>query len=137
MKFVLKDPMILFARVKGKNGKIRELSTLLDFNSHYSWMLRKDGVDLGYPEVINRPEDYESVAMRKTPHVLSGRGLEQGILAQLNEVTIGSLTARNVEAIALKLDIPLMLPIDLILGRNFLNNFRLVVDPIAGSLTLE
>jgi len=129
--------MILFARVKGKNGKVRELSTLLDFNSHYSWMLRKDGVDLGYPEVINRPEDYESVAMRRTPHVLSGRGLEQGILAQLNEVSIGMLTVKNVEAIALKLDIPLMLPIDLILGRNFLNNFKLVVDPIAGSLTLE
>ena len=129
--------MILFARVKGKNGKVRELSTLLDFNSHYSWMLRKDGVDLGYPEVINRPEDYESVAMRRTPHVLSGRGLEQGILAQLNEVSIGILTVKNVEAIALKLDIPLMLPIDLILGRNFLNNFKLVVDPIAGSLTLE
>jgi len=136
MIFKLKDPMILFARVRGKNGKIRELSTLLDFNAHYSWILRKDAVDLGYPQVINRPEDYESVAMQKTPHVLSGRGLEQGILAQLNEVSIGGITVKNVDAIALKLDIPLMLPIDLILGRNFLNNFKLNVDPAASTLAL-
>ncbi len=129
--------MILFSRVSGKSGKIRELSTLLDFNSHYSWILRKDAVDLGYPEVINRPEDYESVAMRRTPHVLSGRGLEQGILAPLKEVSIGKLVVKDVDAIALKLDIPLMLPIDLILGRNFLNHFRLTVDPTAGTLTLE
>jgi hypothetical protein len=135
-EFKLKDPMILFARIKGKNGKVRELSCILDFNAHYSWILRKDAVDLGYPEVINRPEDYEAVARNMTPHVLSGRGLELGILARLNEVSIGDLVAKNVDAIALKLDIPLMLPVDLILGRNFLDNFKMTVDARTSSLVL-
>ncbi|MCL4517647.1 MAG: hypothetical protein M1587_00445 [Thaumarchaeota archaeon] len=137
MKFALKDPMIIFARVKGKNGRVRELSGLLDFNSHFSWMLRKDAVDVGYPEAINRPEDYEAVAARRTPHLLSGRGLELGILVSLEEVSIGNLVAKNIEAVTLKMDFPMMLPLDLILGRNFLRNFTLTVDPKAGYLTLE
>jgi hypothetical protein len=137
MLFDLKDPMILFARVKGKNGRVRELSSILDFNSHYCWILRKDAVDIGYPEVINRPEDYESIAMQRTPHVISARGLEQGILAKLSEVSIGDLTARDVDALAFKLDIPLMLPIDIILGRTFLDNFKLTVDPKSRTLELQ
>lgn len=136
MKFKLKDPMIVSARVKGKNGRVRELSTLLDYNSHFCWILRKDGVDLGYPEVINRPEDYEAVAMNRTPHVISARGLELGILATLSEVALGDLVAKNVDAIALKLDMALMLPVDLILGRTFLNNFKMEIDPKEGYLSL-
>ena len=95
MKFVLKDPMIVFARVKGKNGRVRELSALLDLNSHFSWMLRKDAVDVGHPEAINRPEDYEAVAARRTPRVISSRGLELGILVPLEEVAIGNLVAKK------------------------------------------
>ena len=137
MKFKLTDPMYVFARVKGKNGKVRELRCTLDFNSHYSWILRKDAVDVGYPEVINRPEDYEALAMNRTPHVLSARGLELGILANLAEVSIGELKAQNVDAITLKLDIPLLLPLDLILGRTFLNNFKFSVDPKAETLEIS
>ncbi|MDG7001455.1 MAG: hypothetical protein JRN15_20350 [Nitrososphaerota archaeon] len=137
MKLLLKDPMIVFARVKGKNGRVRELSALLDYNSHFSWMLRKDAVDVGYPEAINRPEDYEAVAARRTPHIISGRGLELGILVKIDEVSIGNLVAKNVDAITLKLDFPMMLPIDLILGRNFLENFTLTVNSKEGYLLLE
>ncbi len=137
MKFKLRDPMYVFARVKGKNGKVRELRCILDFNSHYSWILRKDAVDVGYPEVINRPEDYEALAMNRTPHVLSARGLELGILANLAEVSIGELKAQNVDAITLKLDIPLLLPLDLILGRTFLNNFKFSVDPKTETLEIS
>lgn len=137
MKFALKDPMLIFARVKGQNGRVRELSALLDLNSHYSWMLRKDAVDVGYPEAINRPEDYEAVAARRTPHVISGRGLELGILVKLEEVSIGNLVAKKLDAITLKLDFPMMLPVDLILGRNFLENFTMMIDSKAGYLSLD
>ena len=136
MKFILKDPMIVFARVKGRNGRVRELSALLDLNSHFSWMLRKDAVDIGNPEAINRPEDYELVAARRTPHVISSRGLELGILVSLEEVAIGNLSVKKIDAITLKMDLPMMLPVDLILGRNFLENFVVTIDSKAGYLSL-
>jgi hypothetical protein len=137
MEFKLTDPMMLFAKVKGNNGKVRELSAILDFNWHYSWILVKEAVEIGHPEVLNRPEDYEAIAARRTPHVISQRGLELTIMTTLDEVTVGDLTAFKVDAIATKLDMPLMVPVDLVLGRTFLNNFTMTIDPKAGILSLD
>lgn len=136
MKFKIKDPMIITARVKGKYNRVRELTALLDINCHYSWILRTDAVQLGYAEVDNRPEDYRSLAMRNTPEIITLRGLELTILVSLNEVSIGNLSARNVDAFILGHPTPLQLPVDLILGRTFLNNFKLVFDGKAGNLYL-
>ncbi|MGI0092036.1 MAG: hypothetical protein ACREBS_10030 [Nitrososphaerales archaeon] len=136
MKFKIKDPMIMSARVKGKHNRVREISALLDFNCHHSWISRTDAVHLGYAEVDNRPEDYKSLAPKNTPEILTLRGLELGILVSLTEVSIGVLHAPYVDAFILALAPPLQLPVDLILGRSFLKNFKLVIDGKAGYLSL-
>jgi len=136
MKFKIKEPMIIFARVKGKYKRVRELTALVDYNCHFSWILRTDAVHLGYPEVDNRPEDYKSFSSAKTPEILTLRGLELGISVSLTEVSIGKLRAKNVETFILGHPTPLQFPVDLILGRTFLKNFKLVIDSKAGYLYL-
>jgi predicted aspartyl protease len=128
--------MMLMVRVKGRYNRVREVNALLDFNCHYSWMLRTDAVHLGYQEADNRPEDYKSLAPRSTPEVLTLRGLELGIMVTLTEVAIGTLKAKNVNAFILAHPTPLQLPVDLILGRTFLEKFKLVFDGKNGFLYL-
>jgi hypothetical protein len=137
MKFKLKDPMIIAARVEGKQGRVRELSALLDFNTHYSWILRYDALQLGYPEVNHRPEDYKSLASWTTPEIITMRGIELSILVRLTKVSIGKLSATNVNTFILALNMPLDYPVDLVLGRSFLDKFKLAYDPKAGYLSLN
>jgi hypothetical protein len=136
MKLKLKDPMIITARVEGKQGRIRELSALLDFNTHFTWIFRLDALHLGYPEVNHRPEDYKSFSSSSTGEILSLRGIELSIQVQLTKISIGKLSASNIRAFILPLNVPLDFPIDLILGRSFLDKFRVVFDPKAGYLSL-
>jgi hypothetical protein len=122
--------MILVARVKGSNGRVRELSSAIDINHEYCSMYRKDAIDLGYQEDLNTSLDEITRTKKEAVLVvLSFRGLEIGTLLNLQEVAVGNLVAKNVETVALKMDIPFMTPVDMILGRSFLRNFRLSVDP--------
>lgn len=137
MKFALKDPMLVYARVKGPNGKVRELSSILDFNSPYCVIFSKDAVSIGYPEAAVRPRDWQKTHPDRVPYVLDIRGIERSVMVTLSEVSLGRLVARNVSTIVLELDIPRMLPFDLILGRTFLKNFKLTLNVKAGSLSLS
>lgn len=136
MKFKIKDPMLVMARIKGKTNRVREVTAILDFNNSMSWMIRLDAIHLGYSEAANRPEDYKTIADANVPEVLTIRSLELGIALNLAEVSIGDLSAKNVRAFILPVDIPRLIPVDLVLGRSFLNNFKMVFDPKAGYLTL-
>jgi hypothetical protein len=136
MRFKLTDPMIIKARVKGKFDRTREISALLDFNTKYTWILRLDAIHLGYVEANNRPEDYKSIAPNTTPEILSLRGMELSIMIDLVEVSIGNLKSKNVKAFILPYNVPLNLPIDLVLGRSFLKDYKLTIDPKAGYLSL-
>ena len=136
MRFALKEPMLVFARAKGPNGVVQELRALLDFNSPYCVMLSKDGLKLGYMEAAIRPRDWEKTHPDKVPYVLDFRGIERSVLVKLPEISIGKLVAKDVETIVIELDIPRMLPLDLILGRPFLRNFRLTFDARKGYLSL-
>ena len=137
MKFKIKDPMLISVRVKGRANRVREISALLDFNTHLSWILRLDAMHLGYAEVSNKPEDYKTIAGGIVPEVLTMRGLEMGIVVSLTEVSIGTLSARNVKAFILPQDVPRLAPFDMVLGRSFMNNFKTVIDPKAGYITLS
>lgn len=137
MRFALKDPMLVFARVKGPNGSVRELRSVLDLNSPFCVILSKDGVNLGHIEAAFRPRDWQKSHPQKVPYMLDFRGIERSILVKLSEVSIGNLVARGVDAIVLELDLQRMFPFELILGRTFLNNFKLTFDGKRGFLSLS
>jgi hypothetical protein len=136
VRFKWKEPFIVTCRVKGSNGRIRELSSALDFNFAYCCIYKQDAIDLGYSEVSFRPEDWEALRPDRVPRILGLRGIEIGTTFNLNEISIGKLVAKDVETIALKLDLPLMYPVDMILGQSFLKNFKLIANPKAGYLAL-
>jgi len=136
LKFPLKDPMLVFARVKGRNDKVREFNSVFDLNSPYCVIPPKHAVSLGFVEAAFRPRDWQKTHPRNVPYVLDLRGIERGILLKLPEISIGRLVARNIEAVVLEFEIPRQVPFDLVLGRSFLENFKLTLNPKAGFLSL-
>lgn len=137
MKFALKDPMTVFARAKGMNGAVRELKAVMDFNWPYCVISSKDGMALGYLEAALRARDWEKTHPDKVPYVQNFRGIERSILVNLPEVHLGNLVARDVGAIMLDMDLPLRVPIEMILGRSFLDNFKFTVDGRRGYISLS
>lgn len=137
MKFPLKDPMLVYARVKGPNGKVRELSSVLDFNSPYCVIPPKHAVNLGFIEAAFRPRDWQKSHSSKVPYLLDLRGIERSILVDLPQVSIGELVAKDVGTVVLELETPRMLPFDLVLGRTFLDGFELTLNSKEGFLSLS
>ncbi|HVP22440.1 MAG TPA: hypothetical protein VMS77_00855 [Conexivisphaerales archaeon] len=116
---------------------MRELSCLLDFNYDLCYMLRQDASDLGYPEALLPHGSWMEFRPDKAPMVLGLRGIERSIQITLREVSLGGLAARDVLALVLEYDHPPSSPFDMVLGRSFLNSFKLEVDPKAGVLRLS
>ena len=130
--------MILMSRVEGPEGAVtRELSTLLDPNFTYSVIFSRDAIDLGYPEAAFRPKEFEKTHPDRVPYVLEFRGIERSVLVKLAKVSIGTLSARDVDALIIELDLSRMIPVDLILGRTFLRHFKLSTDAEAGYMSLS
>ncbi|MDG6900161.1 MAG: hypothetical protein JRM88_06325, partial [Nitrososphaerota archaeon] len=74
---------------------------------------------------------------QKTPYVMSFRGIERGIMISLKRVSIGGLAAENVTTVSLEAEPSLLLPYDVVLGRSFLNNFKVTYDGKAKSLSIS
>ncbi|MGA2665417.1 MAG: hypothetical protein ABSF83_10775 [Nitrososphaerales archaeon] len=136
LRLPLKTPMFLMARVEGPAGIKRELTTVLDPNFAYSVIFSRDAIDLGYPEAAMRPRELEKSHPERVPYILEFRGIERSVLVRLAKVSIGPVVARDVEALVIELDLARPLPVDLILGRTFLKDFRLTVDGKKGYLSL-
>jgi predicted aspartyl protease len=68
---------------------------------------------------------------------LTSRGIERTVLANLKEVVLGRLAARNVAAVVLEYDLPPMVPVDMILGQTFLKNFNIRLDQRSCTLSLS
>ena len=137
MKFDLKQPMTVFARVEGEYGVIRELSAIVDFNSTYCLLFAKDAIDIGYSQAANRAREYRSLRPDEAPYLLGMRGIESGILFALKKVTVGDMTVENVNAISLELEPARMLPFDMILGQSFLKNATLHYDGKNGTVSIS
>ena len=130
--------MILMSRVEGPEGAVtRELSTLLDPNFAYSVIFSRDAIDLGYPEAAFRPKELEKGHPDRVPNVLEFRGIDRSVMVKLAKVSIGTLFARDVDALIIELDLARMIPVDLILGRTFLRHFKLSTDVKAGYMSLS
>ncbi len=136
MRFPIAKPLTVVCRVTGPNGRVRELGACLSPNSEFCYMLRNDAAPIGYPSVTFRPEDLEGINAEEVQTVSGVRGMELGTLIKLKQVAIGSLKAKDVEAVVLKAEFPIMLPVSMFLGRSFLKHFRLVVDEPAGYFSL-
>jgi hypothetical protein len=117
---------------------VRELSAVLDFNSPYCvFLVPRHAVNLGFVETAFRPRDWQKSHPGSVPYLLDLRGIERSILIRVPEVSLGKLVAKSIDAVVLELGVPRMLPFDLILGRSFLQDFRLTVDAKAGFLSLD
>jgi len=128
VRFALKDPMLVSARVEGMRGIVRELSSVLDFNSPYCTILNQDAIDIGYPEAGNKHSDEERARPDRVPRFTGMSGIQRGIKVKLHKVSVGGLVARNVDAVVLELEHPRFITFDFVLGRSFLKNFKLTVD---------
>ena len=137
LRLPLKQPTVFMSRVHGPLGTVRELSTAIDPNFAYTVIFSRDAVHLGYAAASYKPPDWASVDRTQTPYVIGLREIERSVLGTLSKVSVGRLEARNVDALVLERDLMRLLPVDLVLGRTFLQNFRVEFDMKKGVLTLE
>lgn len=137
MKFPLKNPMIVVSRVTGQNGNVRELGSILDFNSEYCAIFARDAVALGYNEGAIPPKVWRKSHPEQVPFILNFRGMERATIFPMAEISLGEFNARDVETAIIEMEIPTAAPFDLILGRSFLKNFRIEVDVKQGYLSLS
>jgi hypothetical protein len=137
MKFKTSGPLVVFCRLKGPSGKVRESTALIAPSYEHCMVLRKDAVQLGYPSVTYRPEDWQDTNPSEVTYLISTKGIETGTLIDLKEVSVGPLKAEGVKAVVTKADLPHSVPVSLFLGRSFLAHFRLEVDPGGGSFSLS
>ena len=72
-----------------------------------------------------------------SPGILNFSRIERSIQVDLPEISLGNLVAKNVGAVILELDLYRLLPVELILGRSFLDNFILALDAGNGRLSLR
>lgn len=129
--------MLVMCRIGGTVNRTRELTALVDFNSTYCMIFAHDAVFLGYSDVANRAREWREVFPHKTPYLTSFRGVERGILIKLKQVSIGPLSAEDVGAVSLEFEPSTLLPCDFILGRSFLDKFKVTYDGRAKSLTIS
>ncbi|MDG6914277.1 MAG: hypothetical protein JRN34_00780 [Nitrososphaerota archaeon] len=137
LTFPLKDPMLVKCRIEGVGKRARELTALIDFNSTHSFMFAHDAIYLGYSDVANRAREWREIFPQKTPYLLSFRGIERGILIRLARVSIGPLVVEDVTTVCLEMVPSLMLPYDIVLGRSFLDKFKVTYDGKAKSLSIS
>ncbi len=136
MRFKLKEPMLVTARVEGEYGAVRELSAVIDFNAPYCTMLYQDALDLGYPQAGNKHSDQERLTPELVPRFAEMRGIDRGILFKLHKVSVGSIEVTGVDTVVLELDTPRLVTFDLRLGRSFLKHCKLTVDVGKGYVAL-
>ena len=136
MRLPLANPTLVSARVEGPLGFVREVSSVLDFNSPYCVILRVDAVDLGYPHAANRHVEEERHRPDRVLTFTSLQGIQRGILVKLRRVSVGRAVATDVDAVVLELSHPRFLTYDFILGYSFLKNFRVTFDAKKGHISL-
>ncbi|MFQ6084838.1 MAG: TIGR02281 family clan AA aspartic protease [Candidatus Bathyarchaeia archaeon] len=127
----LETPITLFVRIVGEKTT-RELRAVLDTGSMYSLIPREDAVQLGYTTLYDplQPQLGGEGALTVT-----GSYIIEVPVVTLKEVRLGGLKAENVKAVVW--DLPEPSGADVLLGINFLKNFKTTLDYKKGTLTIE
>lgn len=113
----------VFARLKGRNGCVREYNALVSPATEYSILPKVDAYRLGYPEAARDDP------VTEPPNLFRGvtyDGFWEGMLISMREVAIGAVSRSNVDFIAY--DIPQISRFDVILGKSFLSSSKVVID---------
>ena len=122
----------LFARLKGKNGRVREYRSVLNPASDYSFLPKVDAFALGYTEAaytefVTRPANLVSIA--------TGNGISEGPLIQIVEASVGPIVVRGVDFIAF--DLSQQTTCDVVLGKSFLQSLKMSIDYPNRKVTLQ
>lgn len=129
--------MLVTSRVLGRNGNVREVSSMIDFNSEYCAIFSKDAVALGYNEAAIPPKVWQKSHPDKVPLILDFRGIERATIIPLARVSLGGHAVNDVESAIMEMDLPIMVPFDMVLGRSFLKNFKVGLDMKKGYIDIE
>ncbi len=136
MRFKGSGPLMVFCRMKGPGGRVREVPAILEPSYESCIMLKNDAMQLGYSSVTFRPEDWADMNPSEVVNIISTKGVETGTLVKVKEIAIGSLKAQDVEAVVTKAEFPMIVPVGVFLGRSFLKHFKLEVDPRSDTFSL-
>ena len=124
-----KGPPTIFARLRGRNGAVREYRALLSTASDYSVIPKVDAYRLGYPEAARDDP------ITEPPNLFRGvtyDGFWEGMLITIKEVTIGATSVSDADFIAL--DLPQASGFDVILGRSVLAASGVLIDYASGNV---
>ena len=137
MRFESSGPLVVFCRLKGPNGAVREVPAVIAPSFPYCVILKSDAARIGYPSVTSRPEDLRTTNPREVKLVITPRGIETSTVVKVSEISIGTLKAENVEALVMKAEFAQINPVGAFLGKSFLNHFKLEVDPGGSSFSIS
>lgn len=137
MKFKGSGPLMVFCRLKGPGGRVREVPAILAPSYKYCLVLKNDAMQLGYSSVTFRQEDWADVSPKDVLYITSTKGIELATRVNIREISVGPLRAENVDAVVTKAEFPMLVPVGAFLGQSFLNHFKLEVDPASSTFTLS
>ncbi len=127
----VKSPAV-FARLRGRNGAVREYRALLVPTAEYCVLPKVDAYRLGYPEAASSGT---RVPLPNTLTFASYVGYERGMVIRMAQVDIGSISFEEVEFLAF--DILQAVGYDVVLGQNLLREMHLDLDFASGKMRLE
>lgn len=137
LKFKIGKPLQVFCRLSGPADCVREVNMAVDPNYEFCCLTKQDAALIGYPSVTQKPTELVSIqGAEVVPTIIDMRGMELGTKIILKRMSVGSLDAYDVEAVVLKMELPTMFPVGGVLGRSFLQKFKLTVDYKSGYFTL-
>ena len=122
----------VFARLRGRNGAVREYRALLSPASDYSVVPKVDAYRLGYPEAARDDPITEPMNLFRG---VTYDGFWEGMLITIKEVAIGSLSVADVDFIAY--DLPQVSGFDVVLGRSFLATTGIQIDYSTGTVRVR
>ena len=122
----------VFARLRGRNGAVREYRALLSPASDYSVVPKVDAYRLGYPEAARDDPITEPMNLFRG---VTYDGFWEGMLITIKEVAIGSLSVADVDFIAY--DLPQVSGFDVVLGRSFLASSGIRMDYSTGTVEVR
>lgn len=118
-----------FVRVRGPKG-FRELRAVLDTGSTQCAISPVDAREIGYDcffdPLANKGEG--TLAMTQA-------GILDVLQLTIEEIQVADISVKNVKTLAYEL--PKMSGIDMVLGLNFIDNFKTSIDYASGCLMIE
>ena len=120
------------ARVKGRNGKVREYSALVVPTSEFCILPTVDAYSLGYPEVIS---NNSRIPPKNSMVLATYSGYTRGLPIRIPQVDIGSISSKDVEFLVI--DLPQVIGFDMVLGQSLLRCMRVEMDFSSRTLKIE